>query len=330
MRAPCFSVERRPGLRSDTRIPKRKPKRKRSPAVTRPSPTLSPPALLSPAPFLVMLRGKGIVREFRLDRPTITIGRGDEADARLLEEGISRLHARITRDGAAVTVEDLGSTNKTFVNGKELADPQVLAEGDQVALGSTVLFRFTQGIQVDDEIEKALLARARLDPLTGTFRRAYFDDRLRTEFRFAQRHEVALAVAMIEVDRFAGVAEAHGQLGAEEALAHLGGRLRKAAGEHLVARFASETFAILAREVDADAGRALAEQVRRAIETTPIPVGTKYAPLTASVGVAAYPFPRIDKAEQLVALAEHALAEAKVRGKNRVVVAEAGEGRPAR
>ncbi|HEX3307721.1 MAG TPA: GGDEF domain-containing protein [Streptosporangiaceae bacterium] len=276
-----------------------------------------------------MLRGKGIVREFRLDRPTVTLGRGDEADARLLEEGISRLHARITRQGADVTIEDLGSTNKTFVNGKELADPQRLAEGDQVGLGSAVLFRFTQGVPVDDELANVLLARARLDPLTGTFRRAYFDERLRTEFRFAQRHEAALAVAMIEVDDFAGVTEAHGQLGAEEALAHLGVRLRKEAGESLVARYASETFAILARALDADAGRALAEQIRRAVEATPFPVATKYARLTVSVGLAAYPFPRVDKVEQVVALAEHALAQAKARGKNRVVVVEEGAGREA-
>jgi diguanylate cyclase (GGDEF)-like protein len=269
-----------------------------------------------------MLRGKGIVREFRLDRPTITIGRGDEADARLLEEGISRLHARIVREGPAVTIEDLGSTNKTFVNGKEIADPQKLVEGDEIALGSSVLFRFTQGNQVDDELEKVLLARARLDPLTGTFRRAYFDERLRTEFRFAQRHTAPLAVAMVQVDDFEGLTKPHGQLGGEEALAHLGRRLRKAASDHLVSRFAGETFAILARAVDAEAGRGLAEQVRRAVEVTPLPVGTKYARATVSVGLAAYPFPRIDKWEQLVALAERALEEAKSRGPNRVVVAE--------
>ncbi len=322
-------MEQRRSLGSDTRIPKRKSKKNR-PVITRPLELTegAPPG--PPAPFLVMLRGKGIVREFRIDRPAITIGRGEEADARLLEEGISRLHARVTREGATVTVEDLGSMNKTFVNGQEIADPRVLAEGDEVGLGSSVLFRFTAGTPVDEELQKALYDRARLDPLTGTFRRAYFDERLRAEFPYAQRHRTALAVALIEVDGFAAVTEAHGPLGGEELLAHLGVRLRKEAGEHVVARYADETFAILARAVDADEGRMLGERVRRSVEAAPFPVAATYAKITVSVGLAAYPLPRVDKPEPLVGIAERALDEAKARGHNRVVVAEAGEGRPAR
>ena len=53
---------------------------------------------------------------------------------------ISRNHARISCDpDGGFAIEDLGSTNGTFVNGKQIAEPQRLAEGDRVEVGGTVL-----------------------------------------------------------------------------------------------------------------------------------------------------------------------------------------------
>jgi two-component system cell cycle response regulator len=320
-------------LRSDTRIPKRGSKRKRgsaaapsaTPAVaaapvpieTAVEPTaaaeVAPPEPAVPAPFLMLVRGKAMARELRLDRPTITIGRGEEADARLLEEGVSRLHARVTRDGDDIWVEDLGSTNKTSVNGQEISGRRQLAEGDEVGLGKAVLFRFVRRVDVADEIGMALLDRARRDPLTGTLLRAYFDQRLRAEFSYAQRHRASLALALIEIDRPDPIED--------ELLAHLGARLRREAGEHLVARHAASTFAILAR-ADLDEARALAERLRRAVEAAPFPVGTSAVRTIARIGLAAYPLPEVDRPDLLVAVAARALAEAKARGPGRVVVAE--------
>jgi hypothetical protein len=69
------------------------------------------------------------------------IGRAAGDEGRLAEDAeISRRHAQISRrtDGAYV-IEDLGSTNGTFVNGNRLERPQVLAAGDMVAVGNTLL-----------------------------------------------------------------------------------------------------------------------------------------------------------------------------------------------
>src|SRR5919202_2813566 len=56
------------------------------------------------------------------------------------DDQISRRHARFRRlDDGRLIVEDLGSTNGTFVNGQRIAGPHVLALGDQVRLGNTVL-----------------------------------------------------------------------------------------------------------------------------------------------------------------------------------------------
>ena len=71
----------------------------------------------------------------------LVIGRGEDAAGRLGEDPeISRRHARISRGPTgALTIEDLGSTNGTFLNGRPTAGAQTLCSGDEIELGSTKL-----------------------------------------------------------------------------------------------------------------------------------------------------------------------------------------------
>jgi pSer/pThr/pTyr-binding forkhead associated (FHA) protein len=66
------------------------------------------------------------------------IGRGDQANLRLPDVGISRRHARIDFDGGQVVLTDLGSTNGTSVNGQRVS-AVALNPGDMVQLGTTTL-----------------------------------------------------------------------------------------------------------------------------------------------------------------------------------------------
>jgi FHA domain len=69
----------------------------------------------------------------------LTIGRDQGADLVLDDPGVSRNHARVTADAEGVVIEDLGSSNGTFVNGQALTAPQRLAEGDNIQLGTAIL-----------------------------------------------------------------------------------------------------------------------------------------------------------------------------------------------
>src|ERR1700716_2240135 len=70
----------------------------------------------------------------------LVIGRHAEGPGRLADdEEISRLHARVMLEDGRCMVEDLGSTNGTFVNGLRISGPQTLAVGDTVELGQTTL-----------------------------------------------------------------------------------------------------------------------------------------------------------------------------------------------
>ncbi len=74
----------------------------------------------------------------RLDSRAITVGRGSQNDIALDEDDFaSARHARIEPRRDGVWVEDIGSTNGTFVNGSRLSQPHRLAHGDVIRVGST-------------------------------------------------------------------------------------------------------------------------------------------------------------------------------------------------
>ncbi len=78
--------------------------------------------------------------EFELDSAGISIGRGGPNDVRLdADEFASAQHARVEPRRDGVWIEDVGSTNGTFVNGTRLSRPRRLAIGDLVRVGETDL-----------------------------------------------------------------------------------------------------------------------------------------------------------------------------------------------
>ncbi len=68
----------------------------------------------------------------------IIVGRSSELDMVLVEEMVSRRHARISVLSGVISVEDLGSTNGTFVNGEKI-QRSTLREGDRVLIGTSIL-----------------------------------------------------------------------------------------------------------------------------------------------------------------------------------------------
>lgn len=66
-----------------------------------------------------------------------TLGRGDSADIRLQDTFASSAHARLTPQGDVIVLEDLGSTNGTYLNGEPLRGPQPLHVGDSIRIGDS-------------------------------------------------------------------------------------------------------------------------------------------------------------------------------------------------
>ena len=87
---------------------------------------------------LAIVEGGEAGREFPLTG-TVLIGRDPAADVVVADSEASGRHASFVLVDGGVVVEDLGSTNGTFVNGRLVSGSQRLAAGDRVQLGNTVL-----------------------------------------------------------------------------------------------------------------------------------------------------------------------------------------------
>lgn len=77
-------------------------------------------------------------REYQLDEE-ITIGRAPGCKVNVDDTYVSQLHARVFRRDGQVFLEDLGSTNGTFANGKKVSGPMPVRKGDTIQVGRTVL-----------------------------------------------------------------------------------------------------------------------------------------------------------------------------------------------
>jgi hypothetical protein len=89
-------------------------------------------------PQLVVERGAGHRPGMAYDiGDGAVMGRGDAAEIRLQDPFASSRHARLVRQGSMVVIEDLGSTNGTYLNEELLQGPQPLHPGDRVRIGDT-------------------------------------------------------------------------------------------------------------------------------------------------------------------------------------------------
>ena len=90
----------------------------------------------------VMRSGPTPGATYSLEGDQIVIGRDSANGVAINDSEISRKHARLTFQGGKYVLEDLGSTNGTFVNGQRLAGPVVLRSGDVVSLGEQIVLMF--------------------------------------------------------------------------------------------------------------------------------------------------------------------------------------------
>ena len=88
-------------------------------------------ANIVPVPFLIDPTG----REHLLSGETITIGRAVECDIVITSKRVSRQHARVRREGGEVVLQDLDSTNGTFLNSERVMEPMALHDGDRISVG---------------------------------------------------------------------------------------------------------------------------------------------------------------------------------------------------
>jgi hypothetical protein len=91
---------------------------------------------------LVMQRGPSVERRYLLDRPEMVIGRDVANQIPINDSEISRQHVKLTRQAEGYIIQDLGSTNGTFVNEVRLSGLMRLEHGVQIRMGDNVILVF--------------------------------------------------------------------------------------------------------------------------------------------------------------------------------------------
>jgi diguanylate cyclase (GGDEF)-like protein len=157
-----------------------------------------------------------------------------------------------------------------------------------------------------------------VDDLTQIYNFRYFQDRIDSEARRADRYSSSLALLMLDIDDFKAYNDNHGHLAGNDALRRLARILTRSVREvDVVSRYGGEEFGVILPNTPKEAALRVAEKVRRSVEKAAIGRDRGVNGLTVSVGVACLPGDARG-AKELVEKADSALYVAKSLGKNRV------------
>lgn len=233
--------------------------------------------------LVVLTAGRELGRILALDDGVQVIGRAATADLVLDVETISRRHARLTVDGARATVEDLGSSGGTWVNG-ERVDAGVgcaLVSGDRLALGSTVLKVVAHGPPEPD----LGCTRTDRDELTGTLHRKAILDALGA----AIARDEPVAAVVCDIAQLGRINAAHGHAVGDEVLVGVATRLRGVLPPGaMLGRVSGGSLLAVLPGVDGDA-EVEAERLRIAVAQAPVATREGPRPVGVRVGVVVCP-----------------------------------------
>jgi diguanylate cyclase (GGDEF)-like protein len=261
--------------------------------------------------------GLPLTKRIDLSRSIMRIGRDTNNDIVLEDTEVSRRHARLEARGRSWVLMDVGSTNGTFLNDRELDACVKLKGGDRVKIGSQI-FKFLTGDDVESAYHDEIYRLSITDNLTGIPNQRALRDELRREVSRARRHTLPTTFLMLDIDRFKDVNDRFGHLAGDAVLARVAAAVREATRDgDMVARYGGEEIAVLMPQTDLPEACGVAERIRTRIEA----LVTEYRGLsigvTVSIGCASLRTEDADL-DDLVKRTDDKLYEAKSGGRNRV------------
>jgi two-component system, cell cycle response regulator len=272
--------------------------------------------------MLLRMDGVGAGGVVSITTPPFSIGRHATNRLPVDDDSISRFHARFVYENGEFYVEDLGSRNGTFIQGKRITRA-VIKDDDWVQLGARVAFRFAMTDARQEGLLRKLYESSTRDALTAAYNRRHFDDRLRSEIAFAVRHATDCGLILLDLDHFKRVNDTYGHPAGDEVLRHLSAiATRMLRTEDVFARFGGEEFAVILRGSSTRGASQLAERLRDALATNHAVYEGQKIPMTLSAGCAALSCCSAPTSEEVVAVADRRLYAAKLGGRNRVVASD--------
>ncbi|MBV1774985.1 diguanylate cyclase [Burkholderiaceae bacterium DAT-1] len=192
---------------------------------------------------------------------------------------------------------------------------------DQRALNNRLESKVRERTRELEEVNDKLSVLSITDSMTGLANRRHFDEVMQEEWLRAHRDQKPLAVALVDVDFFKLYNDHYGHPAGDVCLKRVAGVLMSwmRRPEDLVARYGGEEFALIAPGMNLDAALARAETMCNELQRQAHPhAASPFKVVTASIGVAVWQPGHDIELPQLIELADQALYQAKLHGRNRV------------
>ena len=266
-------------------------------------------------PRLIVVSGVMLGFQLELGSALVVVGRASECGLSLPHPSVSRHHCRIWRESDHYVIEDLGSTNRTYLNGKPITRAE-LRDGDQIGVGSNAMKYFT-GASMEATYHNELIDLAIYDGLTGFYNRRHFRGLL-DEYIEKVKPTAPISVLLMDLDHFKRVNDTHGHLCGDQVLTRAAQLIRENAPAGTpIGRLGGEEFAMVLRDTGLQAAVAAAELLRIAIGADPLILRDKQLRVTISAGVAECAG-RGGASSDLLRAADQQLYRAKQSGRDRV------------
>lgn len=225
-------------------------------------------------------------------------------------------NANHTRDVALQNEQTAVVTNAEFVKQQEQSKEDLEYSIGERNLELEITLRELS--EKNAELEKL----SAIDTLTGLMNRRYFDKQIIAECRRSKRELTSLGLAMLDIDFFKQVNDNHGHLGGDHCLKMFAKVLTKTLKRpsDLICRYGGEEFILLLPNTNEEGLRLVLEKVRRNVEAENIMFNSKKIPITVSIGGVSKIVTEAADKDNIIALADKLLYQAKDNGRNRVVV----------
>jgi len=267
---------------------------------------------------LIYPPGPNMGKKFALEEDEIVVGRGSDCTIQVDRDSVSRRHARLFRSGNGWEVEDLGSTNGSYINDNPV-ERSVLRDSDFLKVGAAI-FKFLSGSSVEASYHEEIYRLTIIDALTGAYNKRYFLEYLEREIARCTRYERPLSLLMFDIDHFKQINDTHGHLTGDFVLREMSRRLlKRIRREELLARYGGEEFACALPETTHEGAVEFAEQVRSLVADEPFEYEGDRFNVTISVGVATLMSSKPVDPVEFIKRADDKLYEAKRGGRNKVV-----------
>jgi two-component system cell cycle response regulator len=266
---------------------------------------------------LIQIHGPDLGKNFKITDEVITVGRDHSHTISIEQENVSRNHCRLVKTREGIYIEDLGSTNGTYLNDSPVKREK-LRHGDLLKIGG-VIFKFVSGGNIEGLYHEEIYKMTITDGLTQVANKRYLMEFLEREIARTMRFGRPLSLVMLDVDHFKKINDTYGHLAGDHILkdmcAVLSGIVRR---EELLSRYGGEEFVLVLPETNLSTATVIAEKARRMVaEHAFIFGGTKIA-VTISLGAAELS-PMVSDPLTFLRAADSKLYEAKHAGRNCVV-----------